>query len=45
MLHIILMVLAFLLFLAAGVGMTYKNLQFGWLGAAALTAALFLGAR
>lgn len=44
MIHLILLVLAFLLFLAAGFGVTYKSLSFGWLGLAALTAALWLHA-
>jgi hypothetical protein len=41
-LHVVLLVLAFLLFLLAGLGVTYARFNLGWLGAAALTVALFV---
>ena len=41
-LHLIFLVLAFLLFILSGVGVTYGRLQFGWLGLAFLTLAEWL---
>lgn len=40
--NLILLVLAFLLFIAAGFDVKYKSFQFGWLGLASLTVALWL---
>lgn len=45
MLHLILLVLAFVLFLLAGVNVSYPRVQFGWLGLASLTLSMLLGAR
>jgi len=42
LLHLIFLILAFLLFLAAGIGVSYKSWNFGWLGLAALTVAVWL---
>ena len=42
MIRMVLLILACLLFIAAGVGVSYKNLNFGWLGLAALTVGLWL---
>jgi hypothetical protein len=40
--YIILVVLAFLLFLFAALGIRHQRVDFGWLGLAVLTAALWL---
>jgi hypothetical protein len=40
--QLIFLVLAFLLFLAKGLGVSYGRFDFGWLGAASLTLALWL---
>ena len=45
MIHMILLILALLLFVAAGVGVTYGKLQLGWLGLACWAASMLVGAR
>jgi len=40
--HLIFLILAFLLFLLAGFGVSYGRLNLGWLGLASLTLALWL---
>jgi hypothetical protein len=40
--HLILLAFAFVLFVLAGLGIAHLRLQFGWLGLAFLTAALWL---
>jgi hypothetical protein len=46
MVHLILLAFAFVFFCLAAVGINYPpRVQFGWLGAAVLTAALFFTSR
>lgn len=40
--HLVLLAFSFVLFVLAGLGVTHLRFQFGWLGLALLTAALWL---
>jgi hypothetical protein len=42
MIRLVFLILAFLLFLGAGLGVTYRNFSLGWLGLAALTIGVWL---